>query len=97
MSGPFQNDEPKARKTQTDFVPCRTLQNVATSSTGGDNRCSHRQAPCAKREVPVLPARRMHLASYGSKEAAHCIYRQVTTFCPRTKGARPKRAIKPQR
>jgi hypothetical protein len=45
MSGPIQNDEPKARKTETDFVPCRTLQNVATSSTGGDNRCSHRQAP----------------------------------------------------
>ena len=45
MSGPFQNDQPKTRKTQIDFVPCRTLQNVATSSTGGHNRCSHRQAP----------------------------------------------------
>ena len=89
MSGPFQNDEPKARKTQTDFVPGRTLQNGATSSTGGHNRCSHRRLRCAKREVPILPARRVHQASYGSKEAAHCSYRQVTTFCPRTKSAGP--------
>ena len=89
MSGPFQNDEPKARKTQTDFVPCRTLQNVATSGTGGHNRCSHRRLRCAKREVPGLPARRVHQASYGSKEAAHCSYRQVTTICPPTKSAGP--------